>query len=184
MCLAQGGGPALAALPFIGAGMAAYGANYEGRAKRKYYEYLAAGSEQQAALVEKAGEEQASLFQDEAARATKAVKQEGDKTLATQKTVMATNGVGPGSATAEDLTRDTISKEKLDEMAIRYSADSKAYATKKAAAFQAADLRNQADQYRRAGKNAFDEGILGTYTSLLSGASSVASNYGRSRGGA
>jgi hypothetical protein len=166
----------------IGNIISAYGSNYDGRMAKKYYEYLAALSEQQAGIVLATGDKQASSFQDEAARALGQVSKQSRQVQGAQRAALAKNGLWAGGATAEDLLRDTLNKEKLDEMAIRFTADQKSYATRLEAEYQAQNLRNQADTQRKSGANAFSKGQLGMWASLLQGAGSLGTTVFKAAG--
>jgi hypothetical protein len=174
---------AAAGMQLLGGGVQAWGANMEGRNKERYYQHLADQNEGQALATERTAETQETLIQDQAARDVHMVRQRGRQIAASQRVALAANGIGGGSATAEDLARDSLSREELDEMAIRYSADMKSWETRNQGRAEAWDLRNQAHFNRVAGKQARIAGTINTWSSLLGGASQAAGSLSSAQPG-
>lgn len=133
----------------------ANGQRAAGAANQKYYYYLAGLSEEEAAKAQ----EQSARDQTTIDIASKGVR-------SSQRAVMAANGVGGGSVTAEDLLRDTFNTAELDKMAVRYNADS--ISNSKYA---------EAKGYRMAGANTLQAANINADTTLLTTASSVASRW-------
>lgn len=149
----------------------------QGKEQARYYEHLAKVNEMEAQRTEETGFLQEKLIQTQASRDASAVRTEGKRVDAAQRVAQSASGVGAGSATSEDLARDTLSQQQLDEMAVRYSADMKSWETRNQTKFQAWDLRNQAKENRQAGRNAKSAGVTGAFTSLFDGATQFAGNY-------
>lgn len=177
-----------AALP-VAMGAQAAGAIYaadseekSGLAQEGYYRHLARQSRREAELARIAGERQAHDIQDSAYAEYGRLKR-GQRTLeGTQRAVAAANGAG-GGATAEDIARDTADKALLDEMAIRFNADTQADEKLRQAGLTAFNLRSQADSYEVAGGQARLAAKKKAFATLLGGATSIASTYALSSRG-
>ncbi len=152
---------------------AAYGANEEGKAQKRYYDYMAAQDEQAAVRTIQQGEVQSGLFQDKGLDETKIFKDKTAQTFGAQDAASAASGVA-GSVTAQDVARDSFDRAKMDELAIRYNADSGSWAAKTEAANKAWELRQSAAGKKAAGKNARYAGKMNAISSLLGSAGQVA----------
>jgi hypothetical protein len=143
-------------------------------AQEGYYRTLANNAENNAMLAEVAGERQATNVRD-AAAATYAQHLRGSKKLTgAQRAAAGAAGIS-GSVTAEDIARDTANTASLDEMAIRFNADSAADEVLRNAGLTALNLRAEADGYRMSGAEAKRAGKINYATTLIGGATSVAS---------
>jgi hypothetical protein len=162
------------ALGLASGGLAAYGQYSAGKNQQKFYNDLAGTQDKQAEVVEQTGREQERLIVDQAARDTTDLKRDARRVEGAQKVTLAANGVGGGSATAEDLARDLFNEEKADELAVRYNADMRVWETRTQTKFAAHDLRNQAWQHRVAGQNAMTAAKFNAMSSLAGGASQAA----------
>jgi hypothetical protein len=102
-----------------------------------------------------------------------------------QKSVQAAAGVGGGSVTSADIELDTLEKAKMDEIAIRYDADSEAKSIRDEANRRkwqiGEDLKYgnwgssvQESQVRASGRAAKTASYYSAASSIMSGASSVA----------
>ncbi|HBF39771.1 MAG TPA: hypothetical protein DDW50_20965 [Firmicutes bacterium] len=89
----------------------------------------------------------------------KAVKKQGQQTLASQQAAMAANGMALDSATAEDISYDTLEKSSLDELLIKYNANVNAF------------------QARQAGKNARTASKINAANTLMGTATQVADSW-------
>lgn len=172
------------ALMVLGTGVQLYGAisgsqaqRDSGAAKQKYYEYLAKTNEAQAGAVEQASQKEQELVQDQAMRESKTLRDKGQQFDSAQRAAQAANGIDLGSATAEDVARDTFTKEELDQAAIRYGADLKSWESQNQAKFKGWDLRNQASQYRVAGDMARRGADIEANATLLGSAGSIAGQW-------
>jgi hypothetical protein len=87
---------------------------------------------------------------------------------ATQKTVLAANGIDASSVTAQDIAEDTALKGKLDELAIKYNDDLQIWQTRK-----------QAEAYRMAGSNAVTAANTAANATIIGGATGVADTWDR-----
>jgi hypothetical protein len=155
-------------LGVAGTVMSAQGARRDADAKRDYYNYIASANDQQAVAVEQNAQLQNSLIQDQAGRQKLKIREDGDQLQGAQRATMAANGVS--GATAEDVIRDSLSRQQKDELAIQYSADLKDWANTREAKLKAWDLRTQAVMGRKSAYNAEVAGNYAVATSLLSGA--------------
>jgi hypothetical protein len=161
----------------LGAAKSISGAYEEADAKSKYYGYLAGQTEQQIGILNNSNLTEQKLVQDQAARDSKRLNNEGKKVAASQNAGMAANGIALNSATAEDVAVDSFDREKMDELAVRYSADMKNWDLENQRKIKTWDLKNQAYQYRLSGRMAEDAGRTNATTSLLNGATSVAGTW-------
>lgn len=169
----------------------AYSQYQTGAAQNKYYNYMAENSNTEAGYAVaqgqqaiKNGELQSKLIQDQASAEGKSLKTQQAEFNASQKATLAANGVY--GVTADDIQNNTLSKEKLDEMTLRYNADVKSYEVttdasykNQAYQYQAWQSNVQADQYRYQGKASAQAGKTQAFTTLLSTASSVAALKGK-----
>lgn len=153
----------------------------EAKSTNSYYKHMADMSDKQAEMAKIAGDNKISYIQDQAARDSLAVNTQARQVEGAQKVALAANGVGSGSATAEDLALDSLQKEKLDELAVRYSADLSSFETKRSANLEALNYKSQAIGYRAAGKQAKYAAKVGAFNTLLSSATSMASTAYRSK---
>ena len=126
------------------------------------------------------GRLQSKLIQDSASQEGKQLKTSQAEFNAATRAQMAAMGIT--GVTADDITTSNLSKQQLDELALRFNADSRSWEATTQAGYNAdaqkysgwqSDI--QADQYRYAGKAAKHAGKTQAFTTLLSTASSIAS---------
>lgn len=175
----------------IGATVAAGGASaytqYQaGAAENKYYKQLAAQSDLEAgnALLEgqyalERGRQQSKVIQDVASQESKQLKGNQAAFNAATRAQLASQGIS--GVTAEDIAKTNLSKQQMDELALRYNADVKSYEAMTRAGyedyqsrFKSYGLKTQAGQQRYAGKAAKYAGKVGAFNTLLGTAASVA----------
>lgn len=161
---------AIAAMQALGS---FFSSNKQAEMQGKYYSFLADQSKLKADLLKKAGEEEVTYAQDEGARLSKDLAKNIKQLDAVQKTTMISQGIELGSVTAEDIATDTLSKEKLDEMAIRYNADLKSYQARKSASLQALQAYGEAASLGLSGQMQSSATRLNAYSSLLGNASQI-----------
>lgn len=172
----------------VGGGtMSAANAQANAEQNANYYNYLGEMDRIQATTLELNAARQVKYTQDNAAAQTKQVVNLSNETKGSQIVGMNANGVGAGSASAEDILSDTFKKTELDKLAIKYNADVASYETTESARAGAFGLRSRADAYdtaatnsRSAGKMNFWSSILGT--AAMAGTSYLNLNYGTSGG--
>lgn len=157
-----------------GAYSGAQAANAQGKSNQNYYDYVAGQNRTAADYALKTGDARANASQVQGALDTAKYVREASSFGATQRATSAAAGVGGGSVTAEDIGYDTLTKQKLDEMAIRYNADVASYSAKQGAAYEAYDQNNQAILNTMAGKNARAAGKASAKASLIQGATAIA----------
>jgi hypothetical protein len=168
----------------IQGGGALYGAQAakkSGKAQQDYYNAIAANNEVAAEQAIKAGAIRENMTQYQAGLDTARLQRDASSLRARQTAVATAMGVGSGSVTSEDISTDTLSKQRMDELAIRYNADVEGWGAKTSAQNEAWDLKNQAGFNRMAGVNARTVGKNNAMASLIGGATSMASTaYGYS----
>jgi len=123
------------------------------RANSRYYDSLATSNEEQAEKIMDAAEIQQKYIVTAAAKDTKRKREEFKRTIGLQKVVFASNGIGGGSATAQDVAYDSLERSALDEDLIRYNADVNAKEVFRGSEFQSDQLKTQAKHYRTAARN-------------------------------
>lgn len=168
--------PAAIGLQVAGSASSAYSAQQAGLAQEGYYKYVARQADSEANLAEAAGAKTAHSIEDAAAYEFSRMRRGVRQTQGAQAAALAASG-NAGTTTAEDIARDTVDKARLDEMVIHYNADSQAGETLRQAGLSAYNLRSQAEGYRMAGSNARAAGDRAFVSTLLGGASSVASTF-------
>ena len=166
-----------ATLAVAGAAMEGVGARNEGRAQEQEYRMIRDQMLQSADLAEETGKKNVQMAVDEGAQTLSQQRRDASRVRGSQKAAMAAAGIGGGSATAEDIAMDTFNSENLDEMAIRYNSDLKAWNARNEAKFDAYNKRVEAIKYGAAAKRARKAGNLKMVTSLLSGAQSAAGAF-------
>lgn len=152
----------------------AYQQKKEGDAEGEYYNYLSNQSATHGNLATQRGQQQSELIQDQAARQGKDLKAQGAQVSASQKAGIAASGIDSSSVTAQDIASDTFSKQKMDEMALRYNSDVASWETETGAKYEKYGYDSEAGQYSIAGKNARKAGKTRAFSTLLGTASSVA----------
>jgi hypothetical protein len=167
-----------AAIPLMIAGTAssAYGSYQEGLAQSGYYKYLANNSRMKAALVQNQAKQEMTFAEDQGARESQ-IALRNTKQVEGAQTVAAAENVGGGSVTSADIARDTFDKAHLDQMAIKYNADVKAWRAQNQGNLEAWNLNNEAQGYDFAARNAKITGKRNAFNSLLSGSSQVAGKW-------
>ena len=187
----------LMAVGAVGGGMAAYGQHEEGKAKSKMYRDAAGNTDIEAAMAQQTAAQNVMLTQRQMAQTIHATQMDAsfqDKNLkeaiakvrGTQTATAAAMGVGGGSVTSADIAMDTLNKEKMDEIAIRYNADSETAKITNEGNSQIwginNDLNNQTwalgvqkNQYLSAAKNAKTAGNIKAAATILSTIAQVGS---------
>lgn len=148
-----------------------------GAAQQNYYNYLASSANVQALEVERTGQQQVGLIQDAAARDASSLSRSAKGLEGRQKTVQAASGVPLSSVTSEDISRDTMTKEDLDQAALKFNADTRAWETLSSSKATGRGLREQATQFRYAGSNARTAANIQANTSLLGAATNIADSW-------
>ena len=153
---------------------AAYGQVQAGKAQQRRNEYDAQLADVQAGLVRRTAEQKKTVEQIGAAEASKSLAQRTRELAGRQKATAAASGVGGGSVTTADIAKDTVTKEALDQAAIKYNADVSSWSIEEEARGKEWALKNRAKQFRMAGKEAVKASKIAATSTLLSTASSVA----------
>lgn len=164
--------PVAIGLQVAGTALSAEAGKANAAATEGYYRFLAGQSDKNAELTELAGQRQARGIQDAAAGTYGQHLRAKKQFLGAQRAAGAAAGVS--GATAEDLARDTEDKAALDEMAIRFNADSSSDEVLRQAGLTAFNQRSEADGYRMSADEAKRAGKINYLTTLIGGASSVA----------
>jgi len=170
--------PLVAMAPYLltaaSTGMQMYSAYQEGASQSRYYNAVAEQKRQEGAAALARGEKQSELIQDTAKMEGKQFAGQKAKFNASQAAQMAAQGMDLSSVTSGDITFDSLQKEKLDEYAIRFNADSRAWETKESAKYNNWALQNEAEQMKFAAKNAKTASYNNMFSSLLGGVASIA----------
>jgi hypothetical protein len=145
--------------------------------QNKYYNYLADVNEQQALIEEKTGRAQSRAIQDVQMLEGKRLSQSNVKFRASQAARLAASGVPLSSVTADDIYKETMTQQQLDENLLRYNADVRSWEANQGAAISAYGLRTQASGYRTAGRNALAVGRYSARGTLLGSAVSAISPF-------
>ena len=167
--------PVVMAAMAVAGGMQAYGQYQQGVAANKYYQSVADAQEQQAQIEYQRGEKQSTLIQDSAKYKGKSQAEKAAMVSSSQRSALVANGIDLSSVTSQDLASETMSKAKMDELAIRYDADINSWNTMEDAKYKRWALNVQAGQSRASGKNALSAGKMQAFTTLASTAVSMAS---------
>lgn len=167
------GGISLAAS--IGGGIvSAKGAADKAESDQNYYNHLADVAEENIGEVQKTAEYDRNAITQSSSREAQTNKVQTQQLMGTQATVVAANKIGGSSVTAMDISRDTINKSTLDEMYIRFNADTQKYMTTKKEKSDIKNLREQARGYRAGGDAARAAGNLAVAGIALSTVGQVA----------
>lgn len=154
-------------------GYSAYSQYQQGVAQKKYYNAMADQSNLEGEAKLAVAQKQSELVQDQAAQQGKQASIKGAQLNATQVADEAANGVT--GVTAQDIASDTFSKQKQDEIAMRYNADTKSWDIMTQGNYDKFAADQQDNQYRVAGANAKAAGKIAMTGTILSTAASVAS---------
>lgn len=180
----------------VGTAVQVYGQQQEGAAKSKMYKDAAYNADVQAQMARDTAATNIMLTKRNMAQNVHATQMDAsfqDKNLkdtitkvrGTQAATSAAMGVGGGSVTQADIAQDTLDKEKMDEIAIRYNADIESAnitneGNDRVWGIQT-DLNNQVwglgvqkKQYLAAAKNSKSAANIQSLSTILSSASSVA----------
>lgn len=166
--------PAVAmGLMAVAGGVTAYAQMQQGRAQKSYYNYLAGQARLEGAAALAMAQKQAELTQESASIENKSLALKGAEASASQKAAMAASGLDLSSVTAQDITLDTLTKAKMDEMMIRRNANLQAASQLDEGKYANWSAESQAQQYGYAGKQAKKAGNIGAFTTLLGTAASM-----------
>ena len=157
---------------------AAYGKREEGISQANQYRYAASVMDRQAEATRRTADINKSQVQYGASLQAKSLGEKVAEVTGAQKAAIGAN-IGGGSVTGADIIKDTMTKSKMDELAIRYNAEQKNWGIENEAQNEIWSLNTQKKQYLQAAKNARRAGNIGAMTSLLSTATSTASAYNK-----
>jgi hypothetical protein len=148
----------------------------------EYYRNLADESDDQAKEILNAAEIQQKYLVTSAAKESKQAREKFKSVIGSQTVVFASNGIGGGSVTAQDVALDSLNKSAEDEDLIRYNADTTAMEIYRGSQFQADQLRTRAKHYRTAAKNELETKSSNFLDAIIGGTGDVATgivNYSR-----
>lgn len=173
----------IATVATVGAGaLQAGGQIKQGFAQSDQYKYMGNVLDARSALARQQAEQNNTLTENAAAFQAQSSFRNAAQVEGTQKAAIGANGIG-GSVTAADIAGDSFDREKLDQIAIRYNADTKKWENNRAADLEVWDNDNQKRQALRAAKNARQSGYINAGATLLGTAASVAGGYAKFGGG-
>ena len=141
----------------------------QGEAQKNYYNYLAAQNDQQAIIAERTGKAQSRAIQDVQKFQGRRLALSNAEFRASQEAALAASGVPLSSVTAGDISRNTASKQALDEALLRHNADVQSFQSIVGSQNRAFSLRSQAGSFRVAGENSAFAGRLSARNTLLAG---------------
>ena len=161
-------------LSVLGTVFGATSAIQESKAQAATYENQANAADQNSKVSAK----QAEISAQNGAQEEREMKRKGAAMIGAQKTGFAANGIDSASGSAMDVINDTSTQNELDALAIRKSSANQVWN------YQAEEtnFKNQASSARSAAKNAKTTGMLKAATTVLTGASSFQSKYGKKGG--
>jgi len=155
-------------------GMQAYSQYQQGSAASRYSNRMAEQSRIEGELALQAGKKQSELVQDAAKVEGKRHKVMVGDLESAQRAALVKSGIDLSSVTAEDIAGDSMSKAKLDELMLRFNADSKSWAIMQDAKYRKWGAEEQAKQHEYSGKVAKKAGQMGMFSTLLGTAGSMA----------
>lgn len=167
----------LAIFGMAAGGYAAYGQVQAGKAQQRQNEYEAQLAEAQSALERRTAEQNKKLGVDVASQKSKTLAQQTMELEGTQKATSAASGVGGGSVTTADIATDTVTKEALDQAAIKYNADINTWNIEEETKGKEWMLKNRAKQFRIAGTHAVNASKIAATSTILNSAAQVGSSY-------
>ena len=147
----------------------------QGEATNKYYQHLAEVNNQQAILAEKTGRAQSRAIQDVQKLEGRNLKLSQAEFRAKQQAAMAASGIPLSSVTAVDIDKNTVSKQALDEVTLRFNADVRSFTAITDSQNRAFGLRSQGQGFRIAGANALTAARFNSRNTLLGGVASAVS---------
>lgn len=154
-------------------GLQAYGQYQQGKSQNSYYQYLAGQSKLDAQASYDRAMKQSELIGDTATIQNKNLALKTAELSATQKAQLAASGVDLSSVSAQDLTMDTMTKAKMDEMMIRRNANLNSWETEEKGRLDLWQGEQRAKQYSYAGKDAKHAAKINAAATLLGTAASV-----------
>lgn len=161
----------------IGSGVQAVGAWKKGEADERYYNDLATATESQVKEVEKTAKLQRGFSAEKEYKDVYKLRSTVRQYTAAQEAAGAASGVGAGSVVSQDIATDTLTKGAMDQALISHNADLERWNIDRERDAEIVNLNNQAKNYRTAGRNAREAGEWNAVSSILGGASSVASTW-------
>ena len=157
--------------------------NSAAKSQKTLYENQAAYRMQQAEIARKAADRNITSTQLQASEEAKQLAAKTGAVAGSQKATLGASGVGGGSVTAADIVTDTFDKAKLDEIALRYNADSRSEEYENQARNSEWEAKADSVFLKAAGQNAIKEGKAKQISTALSTATAVAGTlstaYGR-----
>lgn len=151
------------------AGTSAYGAHQAGQAGKAAYTYQAQVAKNNKVIADRNAEYALATGETEAQM--KGMKTAQD--LGNAKTIQAASGLDVNSGSPLEVREQIASMGSFDEMMIRSNAQRKSYAAK----VEGTNQQAQADISTMAGRQAETAGTIGSFSSLLGGASSVSDKW-------
>lgn len=144
-------------------------ANAQADAQAQAYEAQSKVAEQNAALANRQAESNAEAGAMKAAQ----ILQRARQVKASQAAAYSANGVDISTGSALDVLSDTEAQGKLDQANALYDAATNTWSLQA----QATNYQNQANAYKSSANNAREAGKMNAMTSLLTGASALATQY-------
>lgn len=155
-------------------GYSAYNQYQQGAAQNKYYQAQADQARAEGVNALALADKQSNLIQNTAAQEGKQLKTQQAEFNATTNATLAANGVY-GGTTAENIASSNFSKQQLDEMTLRFNADSKSWEAQTQGQYNKYAKDVQAGDLSYQGKLAKSTGAKNAFSTLLSTAAQTAS---------
>lgn len=156
------GAAAVSAVAGIAGGVVGGVSSYQqGKAQQAQYNYQAKVNEENAKIAQ----ENANVQRQQGIEEARLQRMKAIKTIGSQQTAMAANGVDVTQGTAVDVIADTAAMGELDALQTQYNYEMKARSYEA----QAGNFQNQANLDVISGKNAYTAGKIGAVQSGLAG---------------
>lgn len=156
----------------VGGAVSAFGSYEQGQSQKNMYNYQAQAALLQKQQVANVAQANISSAQDQAARQATMLARQQSTVAGSQKAFLGAQGLG-SSVTAANIATDTLNKQQLDQMTLKYNANVKAWSITNQANAQEWGLGVEATQDKYAAKNAAFAGDIGAGSTLLSTAAQV-----------
>lgn len=157
--------------------MSAQNSLAEGKQAQSYYNYLANQNQKQMDFVDESSQENIHNIRVQASNDISKNKREYEQLVSSQKAAMAANGVYANSGTAQDIVDDSIHKQKIDELAIRYNSSSAVIQEARNAISAKNQLSAEMTSNKIQGSNARAASKINAMSSLVGSATQAAGSY-------
>lgn len=172
---------AVTSLQVAGAVTSGFGQYQQGLAESNYYKAASSAKRKEADLTLRQGEQEATMAENEGASQSKLLAIKQAELNGKQAAAIGANGQA-GSSSSADVVSDTLSKEKMDQLAVKYNADIQSWNATNNSKIKSYALNRDAEMDSISSTASKNAGKIGAFNSLLSGSGQVADtwmNYNR-----